>query len=368
VKRLIPLMLLAGCAGGTLAADGPADVSRLQLRARATVGGKAVRLADVLSFAQADPRLVEQIADQPATAPGAGAVGRSSTSPSMVVISHEQVVRRLGELGVNLARVLVSGALRCEVTLESEVELRATRATTQVAAGAGDPGGRLPPTLSTPDAAGGKTLANVVRAFVSRELAALGEVTDLSFERAGQPYLELTTPPWEFGVTSAGGDKLGLREFRVVIRRDGRLHQTVHLMAQVRVARQVVIAQRPLSIGNTIRREDLAFETRVFDRDGPLGIARVEEVIGQEVKRFIPSGELVQPDALRARALVRRSQPVTVTGAGRSVQVQLTGEALDSGSYGDTVRVRIGDNRRQQQVLRGVVTGVSTVRLAEGEL
>ena len=361
MKRLIPLMLLVGCAGGALAADGPADVSRLQLRARASVGGKAVRLADVLSFAQADPRLVEQIADQPATAPGVGAATK-------VVISHEQVVRRLGELGVNLSRVLVSGALRCEVTLESQVELRATRATTQAAAGAGDPAGRLPPTLSTPDAAGGKTLADVVRAFVSRELAALGEVTDLSFERAGQPYLELTTPPWEFGVTSAGGDKLGLREFRVVIRRDGRLHQTVHLMAQVRVARQVVVAQRPLSIGNTIRREDLAFETRVFDRDGPLGITRVEEAIGQEVKRFIPSGELVQPDALRARALVRRSQPVTVTGAGRSVQVQLTGEALDSGSYGDTVRVRIGDNRRQQQVLRGVVTGVSTVRLAEGEL
>jgi flagella basal body P-ring formation protein FlgA len=225
--------------------------------------------------------------------------------------------------------------------------------------------------LRTPapsSARGEKPLADVVRDYVNHELASLGVVAELSFERGGQEYLALTTPPWDFTVSSAGGDKLGLREFRVAIRRDGRLHQTVHLVGQVRVSRQVVVAQRPLSIGNTVRRDDLGFETRVFDHEGPLGVARVEEVIGQEVKRFIPAGEMVLTDALRARALVQRSQPVTVTGAGTSVQVRLTGEALDSGSYGDTVRVRVGDGRRQQQVLRGVVTGVSTVRLAEGEL
>ncbi len=362
MRCLSMLLMLAAGLPAVLAADGPAAVgpvssrsSRLQLRAQAAVAGRTVSLADVLSFAQADPQIVEQIADQPAVAE-LGATAK-------VVVTHAQVVRRLDELGVNLSRVLVSGALQCEVTLDA-APVAATPAASNTDAAAG-PLLRAAAPSGTP---GAKTLADIVREHVNRELAPLGEVADLAFERAGQEYLALTTPPWDFTVSSAGGDKLGLRELRVTVRRDGRLHQTVHVMAQVRVARQVVVAQRPLSIGNIVRRDDLTFETRVFEREGALGVTRVEEVIGQEVKRFIPGGEMVQPDALRARALVQRSQPVTVTGDGESVQIRLTGEALDSGSYGDTVRVRIGDGRRRQQVLRGVVTGVSTVRLAEGAL
>jgi len=48
--------------------------------------------------------------------------------------------------------------------------------------------------------------------------------------------------------------------------------------------------------------------------------------------------------------------------------VRLTGMALDSGGYGDTVRIRMGDTRGERQLLRGVVTGLGTVRLVEGNL
>ena len=89
-------------------------------------------------------------------------------------------------------------------------------------------------------------------------------------------------------------------------------------------------------------------------------------MIGQQVKRFVPAGELVQPDTLKAIDLVQRSRPVTVLGAGGPVEVRLSGVALDSGTYGDSVRVRLGESPRGQQLLRGVVTAVGTVRIAEG--
>jgi flagella basal body P-ring formation protein FlgA len=47
------------------------------------------------------------------------------------------------------------------------------------------------------------------------------------------------------------------------------------------------------------------------------------------------------------------------------VHVQLSGVALDSGHFGDSVRVRLGDTRKSRTVLRGVVTGVGTVNVAE---
>ncbi len=361
MRCLITLLFVATGFIAARAADGPADASRLLLRAHATAAGPTFRFSDVLSFAQADPRLVEQIADQPVL-PGAGAATKAT-------ITHEQVVNRLNDLGVNLARVLVSGALQCDVTFGAAAPAVHPQAHPAMTVAA-DPDAAAPLLrASAPQPGKGeRTLADVVRDHVGRELAPLGEVAELRFERASQDYLGLTTPPWEFTVTSVGADKLGLREFRVVVRRDGRAQQTLHLTGQVRVSRRIVVAQRPLGIGNVVRREDLALEERVFDHEGALGLARVEEAVGQEVKRFVPSGEMVQPEALRARPLVRRAQPVTITGASDSVQVHLTGEALDAGGYGDTVRVRIGDSRRRPQVLRGVVTGVGAVRLAEGEL
>ncbi len=280
-----------------------------------------------------------------------------------VVITHEQVVRRLDELGVNLARVLVSGALKCEVTIQPPAA-----PTTPSAGAVGDVSAPLPRPVPATQPTGARTLADVARAHVRQELAAQGEDVEVTFERAGQDYLGFTTPPFEFSVSSTRGEKLGLREFRVAIRREGQAPQTARLFAQVRIVRKVLVALRPLSIGNTVRKEDLGFETRVFDRAGQLGLTKLEEAIGQEVKRFIPGGQMIQADALRARALVRRSQPVTIVGTSENVRLQLTGEALDSGSFGDAVRVRIGDGRRKQQMLRAVVTGIGTVRLAEGEL
>jgi len=78
------------------------------LRAQTVVSGNTVRLADVLVMTDADPQLAQQIGDAPvASKPGATPIDS---------ISHEQVVKRLDEVGVNLSRVLVSGALQCRIT------------------------------------------------------------------------------------------------------------------------------------------------------------------------------------------------------------------------------------------------------------
>lgn len=104
----------------------------------------------------------------------------------------------------------------------------------------------------------------------------------------------------------------------------------------------------------------------MFESSAKLGFGSVAEVVGQQIKRFVPSGEMVQADAVKCVDLVRRSRPVTVLGDGTNVQVRLTGVALDSGGYGDRVRVRLGNSRKTRQQLRGIVTGLGTVRLVEG--
>ncbi len=333
------------------------EVSRLKLRPQVEVCGAAVTLADVLTFAEADPRLRAEIGRQP--------VNPDLQPPAKTVFTHEQIVRRLGELGVNLSRVLVSGALNCRVTLEparAQTVIEAPSA--WVAAGSRDaaPLTRLRATDE------GNTLADALRAYVNAELASLGGTAEIEFERAGQEFLTLTRPPWKFIIrsSSSSGDKLGLREFEIVIRRDGRTQRTARLAARVRLVKDVLVARKPLGIGTFVRQEDVALEPRMLERRQDVGLDEVGQIIGQQVKRYIPVGEMIRRSDIKVVDLVKRSRPVSLSSTGNSVSVRLTGMALDSGGYGDTVRVRIGESRKDRRILRGVVTGVGSVRLIRG--
>ncbi len=322
------------------------EVACLKLRTQAIVTSDPVTLGDVLEFGDGTEQLAEQIAAQP--------IAADPHARGTATIARDQIIKRLDELGVNLSRLLLSGAVQCQLK----------RANSQSTGD--DPAPNLQSPISNPQSAAPGTLAAVLRTHVDGELAALGGTAEISFERAGQEFLQLTTPPWEFQISSADRDKVGLREFHVLIRRDGQVQRKATVLAQVHLVRPVVIARHPLNPGNFVRNDDVALETRVFEQGLGREPTRVEEVVGQQIKRFVPQGELVAADALQAVDLVVRSRPVTVTGDNAGVQVRLTGVALDSGGYGETVRVRLGDSRRERKMLRGVVTGLGAVRLAEG--
>lgn len=331
-----------------------AEVSRLKLRAQARVRGSFVTVADVLSFAEADPRLRPAIGDKPVT--------DERRPPATLAVSHAQVVERLHKLGVNLSRVLISGAMECQVTLEPP--LRRIEPQRPPA----DPAPLLTERAGAATEGDGTTLADALRRRIEADLASLGGTAEVEFEHAGREFLALRGPDWEFSIRARGGRAIGLREFSVAIRRDGRTHRTARIAARVRLIKSVVVAKRPLGTGAFVRREDLTLERRIFDRPEDVGLDSADRVVGQQMKHFVAAGEMIRPTDVKSEDLVKRSRPVTIVGADHNISIQLHGVALDSGGYGDNVRVRIGDTRKNRRELRGIVTGVATVRLAEGEL
>ncbi|MFQ5806192.1 MAG: flagellar basal body P-ring formation chaperone FlgA [Phycisphaerae bacterium] len=350
MSTLLRLALTSVALAGSAAADLiERDVSHLKLRPQAHVYGDVIALSDVLVFAQADPRLLTEIGDKP--------VAGGLVPPAETEISHEQVVRRLKELGVNLGRVLVSGALACQVTLEP-AEANAPR--TDLAEDA-------PLMRARPLPEGETTLADMLRAHVEDGLASMGGTVEIEFERAGLEFLELTTPPFQFSIRGNRGPKLGLREFRITIRRDGRAQRTVRIGARVKLVKKLLVAARPLNVGMYVKHDSLEYATRIFSSERELGIDHPERVIGQRVKNFVPAGQMVRESDLKSVDLVKRSQPVTVVG-GENVSIRISGDALDSGGYGDTVRVRLGDSGKNRREVRGVVIGVGRVRLTDGGL
>lgn len=324
------------------------DISRLKLRSEVLVRGSRVTLADVLLATKADPRLMSEISDT--------AVLSGLTPPMRTRVTHAQVTEALAKAGVNMSRVLIGGSLSCAVELEP---LERSRPIVR-------PGGQ--PTVEGADRSigTGATLAALLKEHIAAEFASLGGEPQVEFERGAESFIELTSPPFDFSIRSPRSRRLGVREMIVIIRRDGRVQRTVRIGVRIRLARRVVVAAKALNVGKFVRRQDLKLEERIFDRLADAGLNDFSSLIGKQIKRYIPVSRQVTDADVKSVDLVKRSRPVTVVGASGNISVRLTGVALDSGDLGDSVRVRIGDSRKDRRVLRGVVTGVGTVRLEGG--
>jgi len=324
-----------------LAADAVAP-AKLAIRPSASVYGETPTLAHVLNVFESESQLHSLLRSQAIPAePG-----------TTTIVTYEQIMQRLSAVGLNPARVLLTGAAACRLSVAADPTPKQREQ-------------ELNDKLPVQVPASERTLAQLLREHVNRELASLGGTVELEFDRASAPFLELTAPPWEFVIHAKGRQKLGLRELDVAIRREGRLHRAVDVAARVRLVKPVLVAKKPLNVGTFVEADAIELQERVFDREQDIGLERLEQALGHRVVRFVPAGQMVRAADLKAVELVQRSRPVTVLGAGPGVQVRLSGIALDNGCLNDVVRVRLGDSRRTQRVLAGVVTGPGTVRVSE---
>lgn len=343
-------------------------VSNLTIRPRVTVPGRVATVQDVLSLRDADPRVATEIGTMTI-------VENGSTAGTTLSVSHKQIVDRLEQLGVNPARVTVGGALECKVTFQGAANAPGapqSAVTPRTGSANSTPGAAAAPApdsqsiLRDAPPSEGATLATAIRETIRREFGNRVANVEVEFERAGQEYLELTTPPFSFDIRSgADRERLGIREISVTIRRDGRTVRTVRLGANVRASRRIVVATRPLNVGTTLKREDLRLEERLFDGGQDLGHDQIELLIGQQIVRFVSVDTMLQTKDIKSVDLVTRSSPVTVTRDGGAIQLRASGIAMDAGGYGEIVRVRLGDNRKDQRVIRAVVTAPGTVRVIE---
>ena len=325
------------------------STSILKIRPQAVVVGDVVALLDVLSFDDADSTLTDQISSK--------SLSVDAKPPAKIQVAREQIEQRLAELGVNRARVLLTGASVCEISLE-QVE----PATEPSAESNSD--SLINPAKARNATDGDQTLADVIKARIVEDLSQLGGTPEIEFEAASREFLELTTPPFQFSVRSARPAALGLREMLVTLSRDGRVQRTLRIGAHVKLSKPVLVATKPLNVGSYVTRDSVELTPRIFTSNDDFGLQHPEPVIGQQVKSFVPASQMLRSKDIQAVDLVKRSKPVTVEGGG-SVSIRVNGVALDNGGYGEVVRVRLGDNKKNRREVRGVVTGVATVRLSE---
>jgi len=135
---------------------------------------------------------------------------------------------------------------------------------------------------------------------------------------------------------------------------------SLYVPVTARRYRQVLVAARPLTLGESLTARDLVVEER--DEAKLIGgfFTAPEQVVGKRVVRSLGAGQALIPDAVAAPMLVRRGQRVVLTAHTAGMDVQVQGEALNDGAAGDRVSVR---NLGSKRVVEGEVTAQGTVQV-----
>lgn len=134
----------------------------------------------------------------------------------------------------------------------------------------------------------------------------------------------------------------------------------IHLPVRVEVFDDVVVAAMPLLKGQLIDDSAIRFEKHNISRLNNGYYAKTSALHQLQARRNLRRGTVLTPANLAPRLLVRSGQQVTLVLNYKGLQVKSTGQALQSASQGQLIRVRNGQSRK---IVEGVVTGEALVQV-----
>jgi flagella basal body P-ring formation protein FlgA len=222
--------------------------------------------------------------------------------------------------------------------------------------------GLLAVLLCLPAAAQADTTAQIVRQVD----AAARQQLEQQAERMGlvDPRITLTVqPPSRPLPPCAGRIEIEAQEMkspshlRYAVRCADDGGWTRKMQARARIVADVVVAATDIAAGHPIGDADIEVDARDVTAVADF-FADPADVIGMTGRRPLKAGDLLRKRLLATAVLVKRGDEVHIVARNQGIEVQVSGETLDSGGMGDLVRVR---NLSSGTVLRARVTGAGEV-------
>lgn len=175
----------------------------------------------------------------------------------------------------------------------------------------------------------------VIAAFVRAQTSDVpGKVSirvddiDPRIVRPACPDLEAFLPP---GSHLLGNGMVG-------VRCSGKKGWTLYVPVHIQVSVDMLIANRPLSQGQTLHADDLSSQSGELTQTGIL--TDPAQAIGKVLKFGVAAGQVLRQDMLRAPFAVMQGQTVKIQVEGAGFSIRAEGSALNSAAEGQPVRVK----------------------------
>ncbi|MBS7663090.1 flagellar basal body P-ring formation protein FlgA [Pseudomonas lalucatii] len=147
----------------------------------------------------------------------------------------------------------------------------------------------------------------------------------------------------------------------VRVRCPGSAPWTVFVPGQVRLFRDVVIANRPLKRNSVLTERDVTLAERDLGSLSQGYLTAAGQAVGKKLTRPLLPDQVVMPIHVEAAEVIHRGDQVVIVARSGTVNVRMPGEALSDGAVGRQIRVR---NQRSQRVIRARVVGPGQVEVA----
>lgn len=288
-----------------------AAAAELHLRPQSRPEGSVVRLGDVADVLSSDAVASESLAATELFPAPVGIYKRTVTA--------RQIQDALVLRGVNLSSHQFSGASQVEIQRPAEKSGTKTRLTSIQA----------------------KQSSSAVRSAILKYIehqSSQTEPWEVTFELTDHQAAVVLAANGPLKVTGGIAPWVGLQQFAVVVPSDQQ-ESAFTANVQVTLPASVVVAIRPIAVGQTVSPADVQLQQGHSVRPTEGTCQRLEDALGQQATRPIAAGALVETSALRPPLLVRRGDLVVVIARSAGVQVTTRGKSREDGSHGQLVEI-----------------------------
>jgi len=304
----------------------------IELKAEAIVTGNEIRLNQIARWPGAGGDVMEQTGDL--------IVGRFAAGKMSRAIDLDELKAILEGAGVNLAVVDFSGALRCLVTCSQQAPIETVVSPTT----------RPIESVIGSAAASQRTLKDVLIAEAAERFQLPIESLQVRFSPQDEKVLALSEANFKFDVEPRKQRNLGDISWDITAI-SGSARQKHTIYANLRAWQNQIVAIKPIVARQVIGEADVIEKRVLVDRLPEEGSLSIDQVVGQQSARDLSPGVAFTGRMIEAVQVAKVGQLINVMVEQGHVQLKWVAEARESGSYGQTIRVRKPNSRDEFSVL-----------------
>jgi flagellar basal body P-ring formation protein FlgA len=160
---------------------------------------------------------------------------------------------------------------------------------------------------------------------------------------------------------SLGGTTAPVGRVTVRVSCEGSSPWSVFVPAQVRLYREVIVANRSLLRDTVLSQADVSLAERDVSALNQGYLTRMDEALGNKLTRPVQPDQVITPNQLEMAKVVRKGDQVVITAKTGSISVRMPGEAMADGAPGKQIPVK---NQRSGRTIKARVTGPGQVEVA----
>ncbi len=348
-----------GSAGNSIGAT-------LEFRAEATIIGNEVKLKQICRWADSEAPVFAPISDL--------VVFRIAAKSPFRSISMGDVKSTLRDAGVNIAAINFVGATACTIdrsdsevngsdSLQDWINAKQNNANEVVGlppAGAAEAPTTQPAATFASDEKPFRNVREQLTADLSTRLNIPISRVQMTFHPQDEKVLSLSEPHFRARIEPFRLRNLGEVGWNVTIISDDDTTQRTTIEASARAWQEQVIVARPLGYKQLITDADVAERKVLVDKLLEDTILTKTQIVGQQASRELKPGTIFTGKLVDPIQLVRVGQLVTIVFKQGGVELKSAARAMESGSFGQTIKVKSESTRDIFQV---VCTGPQTASM-----